>query len=239
MYQPVSDLEYFESLVADADSIPLFEAASALAHIDDPEVSLDAAQHRLDNLSDRLFGQSRDATTELERLEAVTRFFYREMQFAGNRNDYYDPRNSFIHHVLDTRRGIPISLAVIFTELAESIGLTVHGVSFPGHFLVRIDLHNGTIVLDPFTGDSLSREDVDERVDPFRQSMIHAGARELPTQAFLQPASPADILMRMLRNLQQIYQQRDMPNHLQRVQARMQLLQRAVSSRPDQAAGDR
>ena len=237
MYSGVSELGYFESLVAEPAELPLLETASSLAHVEEPGLDLAGVQTKVDNLSDRLAARCRDESTELSRLEALTRFFYQEVQFAGNRNDYYDPRNSFIHYVLETRRGIPISLAIVFIELSNAIGIDAQGVSFPGHFLVRLTLHDGSVILDPFSGHSLTREDIDERVDPFRQSMLHASARELPVDAFLQPASNHEILMRMLRNLQEIYRQQNMPDQLERVRERMKILQAAIAQKQNEQPG--
>ncbi|WP_204278070.1 transglutaminase family protein, partial [Escherichia coli] len=81
-----------------------------------------------------------------------TQFFHGELGFAGNLNNYYAADNSFIHHVLESRRGLPISLAVLLLELGEHIGLRVSGVAFPGHFLVKCKIGMGEVVLDPFTG---------------------------------------------------------------------------------------
>ena len=76
----------------------------------------------------------------MQRLRWLNRFFFQELGFAGNVNDYYDPDNSYLHRVLATRRGIPITLAVVYIELATQVGLTARGVSFPGHFLIKLKM---------------------------------------------------------------------------------------------------
>ena len=95
--------------------------------------------------------------------------YFQDLAFAGNVNNYYDPDNSFIHILLHTRRGIPITLAVLWMELAQGLGLSVRGVGFPGHFLVKVNLPMGQVVIDPIDGKSLSREELSERLEPYRR----------------------------------------------------------------------
>jgi regulator of sirC expression with transglutaminase-like and TPR domain len=205
MYARVTDLSYFRTLVADAARIPLFEAAASLAQDENPGLDLQQVLSSLDILGKGLAERCKNATTELERLKATSAYFYRELRFAGNVNDFYDPNNSFLHKVMETRRGIPISLAVIFMELAGIVGLNTEGIAFPGHFLIKVNLHQGPVVLDPFTGRSLSRDDLIERLSPYRKANSVDGEDELPIGLFLQPATPPEILLRMLRNLREIY----------------------------------
>src|SRR5690606_4595347 len=108
-----------------------------------------------------------DDASHLQRLRMLNHYFYNELGFSGNVNDYYNPDNSYLHRVMHSRRGIPISLAVIYMELAQQIGLHVQGISFPGHFLMKLTIPAGQVVLDPFNGTSLSREELEERVQPY------------------------------------------------------------------------
>ncbi|MEZ5741961.1 MAG: transglutaminase-like domain-containing protein [Burkholderiaceae bacterium] len=227
MYERVSDLAYFRSLVAEADQIPLLEAAASLAQDEYPGLDLQQVLSDVDTLAKRLADRCRDASTEMARLQVTLTFFFKELAFAGNVNDYYDPANSFIHKVLETRRGIPISLTVLFMELARTVGLESHGLSFPGHFLVSVQLHEGAVVLDPFTGQSLSREDISERLEPVREGFRERGATVPPLELFLQAAPANEILMRMLRNLHEIYRQQGETEKIERIQARMKILQGA------------
>jgi regulator of sirC expression with transglutaminase-like and TPR domain len=141
----------------------------------------------------------------LQRLRALSQFFYRDMGFGGNVNNYYDPDNSYVHAVLTTRRGIPISLAVLWLELAQGLELEVCGVGFPGHFMVKVTLPEGQVVMDPFTGQSLSREELVERLEPYQRARGLVGEFEVPLGLYLQPCPPRDILARMLRNLKEIH----------------------------------
>jgi regulator of sirC expression with transglutaminase-like and TPR domain len=135
----------------------------------------------------------------------LIQFFFRELSFGGNLNDYYDPDNSYLNAVLRTRRGIPITLAVIWLELAQGLGLHARGVAFPGHFMVKVTLPKGQVVIDPFTGQSLSREELSERLEPYRQRSGLVDEFEVPMGLYLQSATPREIIARMLRNLKEIY----------------------------------
>ena len=103
------------------------------------------------------------------------------------------------------RRGIPISLAVLWMELAQGLGLAVRGVGFPGHFLVKVNLPMGQVLIDPMSGRSLSREELAELVEPFRHGGGHADDMDAPLGLYLQTSPPREILARMLRNLKEIY----------------------------------
>jgi regulator of sirC expression with transglutaminase-like and TPR domain len=224
MYDQVSDLTYFRTLVADPQKIPLLEAAASLAQDEYPGLDLEEVLSSVDVLARRLLARCRDHSTELKRLQETSLFFYKDLGFAGNVNDYYDPDNSLIHRVLMNRRGIPISLAVLYVELARAVGLDADGVSFPGHFLIKVNLHEGPVVLDPFTGYSLSQEDILGRLDPYRKQLGLVGENEVPTGLFLQAATSHEILLRMLRNLREIYRQQGQFDKLKKVLDRTLIL---------------
>jgi regulator of sirC expression with transglutaminase-like and TPR domain len=214
MFGPLSDIDYFRLLIGDPDSIPLLEAAASIASDEYPGLDLQATLARFDALAARLAQACSGLPTETERLRRLLHFFRVEQGFAGNLVDYYHPDNSYIHRVLETRRGIPISLAVILVELARHIGLDADGVSFPGHFLVRVDLHDGMVVIDPFAGASLDLDDLEQR----------AGPHGMTLHTLLAPASPAQILTRMLNNLHAIFAERGAGPQLERIQTRLRWL---------------
>jgi regulator of sirC expression with transglutaminase-like and TPR domain len=215
MYHANSNLDYFKLLVAEPQDIPLFEAAICLGQIAYPDLNIESTQHHFDTLAKQLAQRCKESSTELARLHQTSQFFYHELGFAGNINNYYDADNSYVHKVMESRRGIPISLAMLFCELARSVGLDANGISFPGHFLVRIDLHEGAVILDPFTAQSLSTEDLSERAMPYDDDL----------ESLLQVASPRQVLIRMLSNLRVIYEQEDQLIALKAVHERLDLLQ--------------
>ena len=198
-------LEYFASLVADDSTLSLIEAAISIAQDEYPDLDAQAVLADLDTLADKLRRRIPADAVPVQKLRFLNRYFFQELGFAGNVNDYYDASNSYINRVLETRRGIPISLAVLYIELATQIGLTARGVSFPGHFLVKLKLPRGEVVLDPFTGHSLSREELDELLAPYRRSQGLTGDFEVPLGLFLQAAPARDIVARMLRNLKEVH----------------------------------
>lgn len=198
-------LEYFATLVKEGDALPLFEAAASLAQDEEPQLDLQALATEMDTLAHRLKARLPADAGALMRLRMLHHFFYVELGFAGNRNDYYAAQNSYLHEVLRTRMGIPVSLAVVWLELARGIRLRADGISFPGHFLVKVRLPDGYVVLDPLTGQSLSPEEIAERLEPLRQRLTDAADEELPLALYLQAASAREIVARMLRNLKEIH----------------------------------
>ena len=206
-----SALEFFSVLVADDGSLPLLEAAVAVAQYELPELDVQGELDRIDTLSHRLRQRVPADAAPLQRLRLLNQYFFQELGFAGNVNDYHDPANSLLPRVLDTRRGIPISLALLYLEMAAQAGLQAEGVSFPGHYLVKLSLPRGEVVIDPFDGRSLTREELEERLLPFRSQRLGL-AGELPLALFLQAAAPRETLARMLRNLVQIHRRNhDLP----------------------------
>lgn len=223
----MTPLDYFSTLVAaaeDDDAIPLTEAALSIAQDIYPRMDLAAVQSDLDRLAATLKSRIPTDASAVQRLRALNSFFFKELGFAGNRNDYYDPDNSYLNRVLERRRGIPISLALLYMEIGQQVGLPLRGISFPGHFLVKLKVRAGDIFLDPYTGQSLSRDQLEERLGLF----FDARGMEVPTDLALIPSiqesSPRDILVRMLRNLKGIYHDRKEFEKLLAVQNRLVVL---------------
>ena len=196
-------LEYFATLVQSDEHFPLLEAAVSLAQDEYPELDVQQVLGDVDQLLARLKRRLPADAAPLQRLRLLNQFFFHDLNFGGNVNDYYDPDNSYLNAVLRTRRGIPISLAVLWIELAQGLGLQARGVAFPGHFMLKVALPKGQVVIDPFTGRSLSREDLNERLEPWRLSS--GAGDEVPLGLYLQPATSRDIIARMLRNLKEIH----------------------------------
>jgi regulator of sirC expression with transglutaminase-like and TPR domain len=216
-----SALEYFAALVADDAQFSLLEAAISIAQDDVAVVDIQGTLSAVDALAARLKGRLAADTSALQKLRYLNRYFFHELGFAGNVNDYYTPDNSYLHRVLETRRGIPITLALIYMEIAQHIGLEARGVSFPGHFLIKVKMPQGEVVIDPFTGQSLSREDLEERLAPHRRRQGLEGDFEVPLGLFLQTATPRAILARMLRNLKEIHRDAEDWARLLKVQQRL------------------
>ena len=195
--------DYFVSLVQDDAHIPLFEAALFIAQDDEHPLDLSTCLTDIDKFAMRLKRRLHADIAPIPKLRLLNNFFYQELGFSGNFNDYYNPDNSYLHKVMSTRRGIPISLAVIYMELAQQIGLDVKGISFPGHFLMKLSIKTGDIILDPFNGASLSREEIEERLEPY--FINGRNPEDPPLASYLANATERSILARMLRNLKAVY----------------------------------
>jgi regulator of sirC expression with transglutaminase-like and TPR domain len=218
----IEALDYFATLVQQDVSFPLFEAALAIEQDEDPHLDLVASQAELDMLAAKLQKRLPADASHIQKLRVLNHFFYRELAFGGNVNNYYDPDNSYLHRVIANRRGIPISLAVIYMELAHAIGLDIKGISFPGHFLMKLSVQSGEIIIDPFNGASLSREELEERLEPYLAA--HADEPDMPLAAYLQPAQPREILVRLLRNLKSLFTDQQRWHSLLAVQKRLVIL---------------
>jgi regulator of sirC expression with transglutaminase-like and TPR domain len=169
----------------------------------------------LDDFGERVQRAWRDRQEpSFAEIRALNRVLFQELGFRGNDDDYYDPRNSFLHQVLERRVGIPITLSVLYMEVARRAGVHVAGVSFPGHFLVRYDRDDSAVIIDPFRmGVTLDAGELESLLKRAR------GPEAELTADSLAPASKREILLRMLTNLAHIYREReDAPRMLQVVE---------------------
>ena len=217
-------LDYFASLVAEDDGFSVLEAAVSVAQDDEPELDVQGVLAQIDSLADRLRRRVPADAAPMQRLRLLNQYFFHELGFAGNVNDYYDRRNSLLPAVLETRRGIPLTLALLYVELATQLGLKASGVSFPGHFLVKLHLPRGEVVIDPFSGRSLGREELEERLLPYRRQRGFTEDDEVPLGLFLQAAAPRDVIARLLRNLKEIHRSARDWRRLQAVLQRLVVL---------------
>ncbi len=217
-------LEGFRSLLAQKDQkIDLARACLMVAQDAYPSLDVERYLAEIDSLGIRLRERLKNDTVEA-RVVALNEFLFEELGYWGNTEDYYDPRNSYLNEVIDRRTGIPITLSVLYMEVGRRVGLPLEGVSFPGHFLVRLRLHGGTLVLDPFAGGAPQSEpELRERL----RRVIPEGAApevnvaDLPLDQFLEPASNRQIVSRVLRNLKAIYRETERPERLVQVLDRM------------------
>ncbi|MCW5606328.1 MAG: tetratricopeptide repeat protein [Burkholderiales bacterium] len=197
--------------------VDLAEAALVIAAEEYPDLDIVAYLSRIDEMGANLRKRLRPDITATEKLIALNHYVFGELGFAGNAEEYYDPRNSLLNDVIDRRLGIPITLSVIYMEIGRRAGLALHGVSFPGHFLVKCVVRDGAIVLDPYAnGASLGVEDLQRLLKTL------GGSIATDTEAvkgMLSAAGAKEILARMLRNLKGVYlQQRDLLRALSAVE---------------------
>ncbi len=211
-FEVPTPLVYFASLVQSDTDFPLLEAAISLAQDEYPDLDVQQVLGDVDQLLARLKRRLPADAPPMHKLRVLNQLFFADLGFGGNVNNYYDPENSYVNVILRTRRGIPISLAVLWIELAQGLGLAARGVGFPGHFMVKVNLPKGQVVIDPFDGKSLSREQLSERLEPYQRRSGLVDDYEVPLGLYLQSSPPRDIIARMLRNLKEIHRsQQDWP----------------------------
>ena len=228
-FSPPTPLSYFASLVQSDEHLPLLEAAASLAQDEEPTLDVQQVLDDVARLLKRVTARLPDDADDLTRLAILTQVFHKDLGFGVNANDYYAPENSYLNEVLRMRRGIPISLAVIWLELAQALDLQAQGISFPGHFLVKVTLEGGLVVLDPLTGESLGVDTLAERLGPYRDPADRMASPDLdegetPLGLYLQACPPRDVLARMLRNLKEIFRSQEDWRRMLQVQDRLVVL---------------
>jgi regulator of sirC expression with transglutaminase-like and TPR domain len=221
-------LEPFAQLIARDDSrIDLARACLLIAQDAYPALDVDRYMGEIERMAIRLRGRLPQSGGAEERVVALNQFLYGDLGYWGNTEDYDDPRNSYLNEVIERKTGIPITLSILYMELGRRIGLPLEGVSFPGHFLVRLKLRGGMLVLDPFSGGAPQSEDeLRRRI----KRVIPDGvaddlpAADLPLDQFLEAATNRQILSRVLRNLKRVYRESDKPERMLDVLNRMLLV---------------
>ncbi len=203
-YALATNLDRFAQLLT-REQFSLAEACLLLAQDEYPDIDVSRSLGQLDTMAATVRGRlSRDAFPE-QRIAALNHYLFEDLQFSGNVDAFYDPRNSYLNEVLDRRTGIPITLSIVYLEVGRRVGLRLQGVSFPGHFLVKLRVRRGQLVLDPFScGEPQSATALRSRLS---QLMPQSRARELDLEELLEAASSRQIVARVLRNLKAIYLQ--------------------------------
>ncbi|HZM47542.1 MAG TPA: tetratricopeptide repeat protein [Burkholderiales bacterium] len=201
------DRRWEEIVARQEEDIDLAEAALAIAAEEYRGLDIPHYLARIDEMAATLGQRLRRDITTTDTIIALNHYLFDELGFSGNAADYYDPRNSYLNEVLDRRLGIPITLSIVYVEVGRRVGLALRGVSFPGHFLVKCAVRNGTIVLDPYVrGASLGMDDLRQRIRAVQGEAVQASDDEL--RRMLAAAGKKDILARVLRNLKGIYRQK-------------------------------
>jgi regulator of sirC expression with transglutaminase-like and TPR domain len=202
----------------------LCHAALLIAAQLQPELDVQDYQRKLDDMVAGIRKRIGGEMEQQARIHQLNNYFYDELGFAGDKQDYYLPDNSLLNRVIDRRCGIPITLAILYLRLAEAISLDAYGIGFPGHYLVGVQADHAAIILDPFEhGNELNHGQLRNML----QQLIHERADEIVLEKNLLPASKADTVVRMLRNLKQIYIES------QQVEASLTCIEMILSILPD------
>jgi regulator of sirC expression with transglutaminase-like and TPR domain len=188
-------------------AIDLGRAALVVAQTAYPDLDIDVQLRLLDHMAAEVASRLPAARYPLRIIQTINDYLFEELGFRGNTQNYYDPRNSFLNDVLSRRTGIPITLAVVYLEIARRIDFPMIGIGMPGHFIVQPDFEESDIFVDAFNGgEILFAEDCRQKLRQIYQQEIPVLSPEL-----LPPVTKKQILARMLNNLRGIYlDQRDM-----------------------------
>jgi regulator of sirC expression with transglutaminase-like and TPR domain len=195
----------FAAIVALPDAhIDVTEAALWVAAEARPRLDVEAYRGKLVALAGRASRRLASARDTADRVARLTRFLHDDERLRGNQDDYYDPRNSFLSDVLDRGLGIPITLSIVWVDVARRLGLRAAGVGFPGHFLVQVAADDGSeLLVDAFHGRVVDLHDLGALL------ARAAGPQARLDPGMLRPAAPREILVRLLRNLKHAHAQRD------------------------------
>jgi regulator of sirC expression with transglutaminase-like and TPR domain len=188
------------------ERVDILRAALTLSRIHEPALDVEPYVQRVDELAARVAAKIDDPDDPVQIIAAMNDVLFREEMFRGNTVDYYSPRNSFLHDVLDRRLGIPITLALVYMEVARRVGFQLFGVGMPGHFLLKhYDVDGHSILIDAFErGSIVTEDDCRQKLDS-----IYSGQVALQPE-FLLPVTRRQMLTRILNNLRSIYlSQRD------------------------------
>jgi regulator of sirC expression with transglutaminase-like and TPR domain len=200
----VAAIQRWERMAAaPPQDVSLAEGALLIAAAEYDDLDVDGYLKRVDDMGAILRRRLRSDISTTDALIALNHYVFEELGFSGNVRDYYDPRNSYLNEVIDRKLGIPITLSVLYIEIGRRIGLPLHGVSFPSHFLVKCVLREGAIILDPYArGASLGVSDLQHRLQAIVKDVE---LDDTLLKTVLAAATPQDIFARMLRNLRAIH----------------------------------
>ena len=214
--------ERFASAVARGPDLDLAEAALLIALEEYPTLAIPAYLEKLDDMGLEARDRIRQDAPLEDRIDSLNAYLFDALGFKGNEEDYYDPRNSFLNEVIDRRLGLPITLSLVYLEVARRVGVPAHGVGLPGHFIVGAGDGPGRILIDPYHGG--------RRLTPEECARIVAGVGgdAVPLrEEQLAPVGKPQFLYRMLSNLKFAYLQGEASAKALRVIDKMSVLEPA------------
>ncbi|MGB8338888.1 MAG: tetratricopeptide repeat protein [Burkholderiales bacterium] len=190
-------------LAGEDHKIPLAETALLIAHLLAADTDVALYLKKLQAMQAELANSISPGAGAKEKIAALNTYLFDEMEYQGNELDYYNPWNSYLSAVIDSKAGIPITLSILYMELGQAIGLDLRGVNFPGHFLVMLAGEKYRVVLNAFNhGEAVSDDELRGFLAAAQGGATGASAN---LDELIQPASHRGILMRLLRNLKKVY----------------------------------
>ena len=231
MQNPVYFRQEFARVIArPEEDLDLGRAALLLAGEEYPDLDVAGHLQTLDDYGAAVRDRTPANASPTAQAEALSRYLFDDQGFQGNSDDYYHPDNSYFNRVLETQTGIPITLSLLFIEVARRLGLRCRGVGMPGHFLVGLEGED--VYFDPFNGgeklDSSGCRQLAERL--FEQRLTW-------DDAFLTPCTKYEFLFRMLNNLKVVYDRTEAPEKALGVVQRMVLVRPELTSLYQEQAG--
>ena len=198
-----SNTDAFKTLLNQPDNdISLAKAALMIARLEYPELDIDDYLLKIQSIAEEINNRLPATANAAEILKQLNHVLFVEKGYEGNSTSYYDPRNSFLNDVIERKLGIPISLSILYIEIGNALGLPLSGIAFPGHFLVKLEISDGAIILDPyFGGISLNEEDIEERLLEYYGSKLNKSR----AQGVLASSTNKEITLRIMRNLRNLY----------------------------------
>lgn len=192
--------QFYQEIHQPDDQIDLAKAALFFAQEEYPDLDPDQYLKALDRMAADVSDRLPESHYPLRVIQTLNDYLYKDLQFSGNSSDYYDPRNSYLNQVIDRRMGIPITLSLVYLELARRLNFPMAAIGMPGHFLIRPVADEMQVFVDPFhDGEVLFPEDCQARF-----SQLHGKAVPFDP-SYLDSISPRQFLGRMLTNLKVIY----------------------------------
>ena len=181
--------------------INLARAALYIAQIEYPELEIDRYFDKLDRMAAEITNRLPESRYPLKVVQTINQYLYTELGFHGNESNYYDPRNSFLNDTIDLRTGIPITLSLVYLEIAKRINFPMIGIGMPGHFIIRPNIQDAEIFIDPFNGGEILF------IEDCRQKLMNLYQQDIPIldPELLKPVSNHQFLLRILNNLQSVY----------------------------------
>ena len=189
-----------DELVRAESEMDLARAALLVANEEYPQLPVELYLARLDQVAEEVKDRLACETAPLVVLSEVIETLFERRSMRGNRDSYYDPRNSFLNDVLDRGLGIPLTLSIVLLEVGWRLGLPLEGVRFPGHFLVRYRGDEVRLLIDPFKGGKIRFEDQAQEI----LDRVYGGVVRMQDD-FLRAASKREMLIRLLSNLKSVY----------------------------------
>lgn len=182
-----------------SEEIDLVRAALLVAATEYPSLNIEYELHSLDALASGIAARIDDEPDPLFKINTLSEYLFDELEFKGAKDDYYDPRNSFLNQVLNRRSGIPISLSLIYIEVGKRLGMPLFGIGLPGHFLVgHSDVSD--LYVDPYNrGILLTTSECAARLRENGEDSMKWDPK------YLSPVTSRDFMARMIRNLKGIY----------------------------------